>query len=66
MSPTTEIRRLANGAIDTAYYQRRGDKLRSEAAHDGLKKISRHLTPSGWLQALAGNRDKAGQCPIPS
>ena len=43
MTEENKIRRLANGAIDTAYYLQRGRKLRSEAAYDGLRSIARRL-----------------------
>jgi len=66
MVDTTEIHRLPGGAIDTAYYQRRGDKLRSAAAYAGFKKITRRLAPPRWLQDLGGSRDKAVRQPVHS
>ena len=36
---TDNIRRLKNGAIDTAYYVRRGHVIRSQAAYQSLNGI---------------------------
>lgn len=40
MTNNNNIVRLSNGAIDLAYYEQRGRKLRSEAIYDVLKTVT--------------------------
>ncbi len=63
---TTEqqpIRRLASGAIDTAYYCNRARGLRAEAAHGALRRMSVAITVVsvgallGLLLPLTNNYD---------
>lgn len=43
LNRSDKIRRLADGSMDIAFYAARGHKLRSRAAHRGLRTIGRAL-----------------------
>jgi len=51
MHQTTETRRCANGAIDTAYYARNARKLRSEAIRGAASSFARFVASGFKLMA---------------
>ena len=55
----TEIRRLANGSIDTAWYVRHCHRRRSLAAHKAIAQIFTAVT-----RALTGKRNTASPAAV--